>query len=66
MRTSIGKPLNILQLFFVQSEIVTQFMDDSQTDLFADFGLAGADCLNILPRQQNLWVVSGSGSRPSV
>ena len=23
-------------------------MDDSQTDLFADFRLAGADCLNIL------------------
>jgi hypothetical protein len=33
-------PLHILQLLFVQPEIVAQFMDDSQADLFADFGLA--------------------------
>jgi hypothetical protein len=35
--------LNILQLVLIQPEIVAQFMDDSQADLFADFGLAGAD-----------------------
>ena len=43
-----AKPLNILQLVLIQSEIVTQFMDDSQADLFADFSFVGADRLNIL------------------
>lgn|GEM_PF-6194389 len=41
-------PLHILQLLLIQPEIVTQFMDDCQTDLFADFGLTGADCFDIL------------------
>jgi hypothetical protein len=40
--------LNILQLVFVQPEIVTQFVDDRQADLFADFDLAGAHRLDIL------------------
>ncbi len=40
--------LNILQLVLIQPEIVAQFMDDRKADLFADFGLAGADRLNIL------------------
>src|SRR6266849_3598189 len=43
-----AKPLNILQLVFIQPEIVTQFMDDRKADLFADFGLAGADRFDIL------------------
>ena len=40
--------LNILQLVLIHAEIVSQFMDDRQTNLFADFGLAGADRFNIL------------------
>ena len=40
--------LHILQLLLIQPEIVAQFMDDSQADLFADFGLAGADRFDIL------------------
>jgi hypothetical protein len=39
--------LNILQLFFVQSEIVAQFMDESLANLMSDFSLIGADRLNI-------------------
>ena len=39
-------PLNILQLLLIHPEIVAQFMDDRQADLFADFGLAGADRFN--------------------
>ncbi len=42
-----AKPLNILQLVLIQPEIVTQFMDDRKADLFADFGLAGADRFDI-------------------
>jgi hypothetical protein len=41
-------PLHIFQLFLSHAEIVTQFVDYGQSDLFADFRLAGADCLNIL------------------
>jgi len=37
MRTSPCRP-----------EIVSQFMNDSQADLFADFGLVGADGFDIL------------------
>ena len=40
--------LNILQLLLIQPEVVAQFMDDRQADLFADFGLVGADRFNIL------------------
>jgi hypothetical protein len=40
--------LNILQLVLIHPEKVAQFMDDRQADLFADFGLAGADRFNIL------------------
>ena len=36
------------KLILDPSEIVAQFMDDRQTDLFADSGLAGADRFNIL------------------
>ena len=43
-----AKPLNILQLVLIHPEIVAQFMDDRKADLFADFGLAGADRFNIL------------------
>src|SRR5208337_2784823 len=39
--------LNILQLFLIHPEIVAQFMNDRPADLFADFGLAGADRFNI-------------------
>ena len=39
--------LNILQLVLIHPEIVTQFMDDRKADLFADFGLAGADRFDI-------------------
>jgi len=42
--------LNILQLVLIHPEIMAQFMDVRQADLFADFGLAGADRLNILLR----------------
>jgi len=40
-------PLNILQLILVHPEIMAQFMNDRQTDLFANFRLAGADRLNV-------------------
>src|SRR5438552_10235941 len=40
--------LNIFRLILIHPEIVAQFMDDRQPDLFADFGLAGADRFNIL------------------
>jgi hypothetical protein len=40
--------LNIFQLVLIQPEIVTEFMDDSQADLWADLGFAGADRFNIL------------------
>ena len=40
--------LNILQLVLIHPEIVAQFMDNRPADLFADFGLAGADRFNIL------------------
>jgi hypothetical protein len=43
-----GESLHIFQLFLIQPEVVAQFMDDRQADLFADFGLAGADGFNIL------------------
>jgi hypothetical protein len=46
----MGMPvqLHIFQLFLVHPEIVTEFVDDGQADLFADFCLAAAGCLNIL------------------
>jgi hypothetical protein len=40
--------LDILQLVLLHPEIVAQFMDDRKADLFADFGLIGADGFNIL------------------
>src|ERR1700674_1662029 len=40
--------LNVRQLLLVQSEVVAEFVDDSQADLCADFGLTGADCFDIL------------------
>ena len=40
--------LNILQLVLIHAEIVSQFMDDRQADLFADFGLVGADRFDVL------------------
>ena len=40
--------LNILQLILIHPEIMAQFMDDRQTDLFADLRLAGGDRLNVL------------------
>ncbi len=40
--------LYILQVVLIQPEIVAQFMDNRSADLFADFGLAGADRFNIL------------------
>jgi hypothetical protein len=46
--------LNILQLVLIHPEIVAQFMDDRQADLFADFGLAGADRFNILLIKHNV------------
>ena len=46
--------LHILQLLLIQPEIVAQFMDDSQADLFADFGLAGADRFDILLIKHNV------------
>jgi len=30
-------------LILIHPEVVAQFMDDRKADLFADFGLAGAD-----------------------
>jgi hypothetical protein len=47
-RRSPAEQLNILKLLLVHPEIVTYFMDDGQADLFANLGLAGTDCLNIL------------------
>jgi hypothetical protein len=46
----MGMPvqLHIFQLFLIHPEIVTEFVDDGQADLFADFCLAAAGCLNIL------------------
>jgi hypothetical protein len=41
-------PLHIFQLFLSHTEIVTEFVDDGQADLFADFRIAGANRLNIL------------------
>ena len=38
----------IFQLFLIHSEIVAEFMDDGQADLFVDFRVAGANRLNIL------------------
>ena len=34
-------------MVLIHPEIVPQFMDDRRVDLFADFGLAGADRFNI-------------------
>jgi len=49
-------PLGLGQLFLAKhpsvdphpSEIMAQFMDNRQTDLFADFGFARGDRLNVL------------------
>jgi len=41
-------------LFLIQPEIVTQFVDDSQADLFANFILAGTDRFNILLIKNNV------------
>src|ERR1019366_2539145 len=41
--------LNIFQLVLIHPEIVAEFMDERQADLFADSGLARADRFNILP-----------------
>jgi adenylate cyclase len=63
-RTNSPSPsssLNILQLLLVQSEIVTQFVYDGQSDLFADFCLLGADCLNIFLVEEDS--VERSGNR---
>ncbi len=46
--------LNILQLIFIQPEIVTQFMDDNEADLFPDFGFAGAGRFNVLLIQNDV------------
>jgi hypothetical protein len=48
LHSSIYTLLNILQLVLIHPEIVAQFMNDGQANLFADFGLAGADRFNIL------------------
>jgi hypothetical protein len=50
VRGPMGMPvqLHIFQLFLVHPEIVTEFVDDGQADLFAGFCLAAAGCLNIL------------------
>jgi len=61
--------LDVFQLFLIQPEIVAQFMDDRQADLFADLGLAGADRFNILlikhdvigPRRQVKYALPGRG-----
>src|SRR5262245_8977727 len=61
--------LNILELALIQPEIVAEFMDDRQTDLFADFGFAGADRFNVLlikhdvigPRRQVKDALPGHG-----
>ena len=48
--------LNILQMFLIQPEIVTEFMNHRETNLLADFGLAGADCLNVfLVKNDVIW-----------
>jgi hypothetical protein len=47
-RRGMRSTLNILQLVLIHPEIVAQFMDDRQTDLFADSSLTGADRFNIL------------------
>lgn len=46
--------LDMLQLVLIHAEIVAQFMDDGKADLFADFGLAGADRFNILLIKHNV------------
>jgi hypothetical protein len=46
-RSRLPCSLNVLQLVLIQPEIVAQFMDDRKADLFADFGLAGADRFNV-------------------
>ena len=40
--------LNIFELVFIQAEIVAEFVNERQADLFADFGLVRADRFNIL------------------
>jgi len=48
--------LNSLQLILIHPEIMAQFMNDRQTDLFADFRLAGADRLNVFLIKHDLIV----------
>jgi hypothetical protein len=52
VRGPMGMPvqLHIFQLFLVHPEIVTEFVDDGQADLFAGFCLAAAGCLNFFCR----------------
>jgi hypothetical protein len=43
-------------MFLIQPEIVTEFMNHRETNLLADFGLAGADCLNVfLVKNDVIW-----------
>ena len=49
-----AEEINILPLLLIHPKMVPQFMDDRQADLFADFGLAGADCFNILLIKNNV------------
>ena len=53
--------LNVRQLLLVQSEVVAEFVDDSQADLCADFGLTGADCFDICPDRGRCDVVRSAG-----
>ena len=49
-----GESLHIFQLFLIQPEIVTQFMNDRKADLLADLGLSEADGFDILLIKNNM------------
>ena len=52
-------------MILIHPEIVAQFVDDRQADLFADFGLAGADCLLLPESVQRRIIVVKRGAAPT-
>ena len=58
-------PVHIPKLLLGHAEIVAQFMDDRSADLFADFGLAGADQFDFLDKTRCNRVPSAGQRRSS-